>query len=106
MSASKAIGRVITSKNGVRKLMRYSRNDCGLGNYVQIRCLSGIAGLEVLPFTNHSSGVVARKDVYAPLGSIICNSSSIVQRRGFIGCGDGEEGNVLAKVYEEKRVMG
>ncbi|KAM7518325.1 hypothetical protein LguiB_017287 [Lonicera macranthoides] len=104
MSTSKAIGRFITSKNGVRKLMRYSRNDWGLGNYVQIRCLSGIAGLEVLPFANQSSGVVARKDVYAPLGSI-CNSS-IIQTRGFLGCGDGEEGNVLAKVHEEKRVMG
>ena len=28
------------------------------------------------------------------------------QTRGFLGCGDGEEGSVLSKVYEERRVMG
>ncbi|KAL5220222.1 hypothetical protein ABZP36_024935 [Zizania latifolia] len=28
------------------------------------------------------------------------------QTRSFLGCGDGEEGSVLSKVYEEKRVMG
>uniref|UniRef100_A0A453FMA6 Coenzyme Q-binding protein COQ10 START domain-containing protein n=1 Tax=Aegilops tauschii subsp. strangulata TaxID=200361 RepID=A0A453FMA6_AEGTS len=26
--------------------------------------------------------------------------------RSFLGCGDGEEGSVLSKVYEERRVMG
>jgi coenzyme Q-binding protein COQ10 len=29
-----------------------------------------------------------------------------VQTRSFLGCGDGEEGSVLSKVYEERRVMG
>ncbi|CAL4947194.1 unnamed protein product [Urochloa decumbens] len=28
------------------------------------------------------------------------------QTRCFLGCGDGEEGSVLSKVYEERRVMG
>ncbi|XP_062207022.1 uncharacterized protein LOC133908853 [Phragmites australis] len=28
------------------------------------------------------------------------------QSRFFLGCGDGEEGSVLSKVYEERRVMG
>lgn len=28
------------------------------------------------------------------------------QTRCFLGCGDGEEGGVLSKVYEERRVMG
>jgi coenzyme Q-binding protein COQ10 len=28
------------------------------------------------------------------------------QTRSFLGCGDGEEGSVLSKVYEERRVMG
>nr|POF09078.1 coenzyme q-binding protein coq10 like, mitochondrial [Quercus suber] len=28
------------------------------------------------------------------------------QRRRFLGCGDGEEGSVLSKVYEEKLVLG
>ncbi|KAI4321033.1 hypothetical protein MLD38_034456 [Melastoma candidum] len=32
--------------------------------------------------------------------------AGISHRRGFLGCGDGEEGGVLSKVYEERRVMG
>lgn len=28
------------------------------------------------------------------------------QTRSFLGCGDGDEGSVLSKVYEERRVMG
>ena len=31
---------------------------------------------------------------------------SVIQTRRFLGCGDGEEGSVLSKVYEEKRVLG
>ena len=33
-------------------------------------------------------------------------NESSTQRRRFLGCGDGEEGNVLSKVYEEKLVLG
>lgn len=32
--------------------------------------------------------------------------AAATQTRGFLGCGDGEEGSVLSKVYEERRVMG
>ncbi|CAN8231615.1 unnamed protein product [Cochlearia groenlandica] len=38
-----------------------------------------------------------------------CFVSSLVQRRRFLGCGDGEEGGgggELSKVYEERRVLG
>jgi coenzyme Q-binding protein COQ10 len=83
--------------------MKQSTLDNGLAEYGQIRCLSGIAGLETLPSANRQNVIVARKEVYNPLG---CLSQNFVQRRSFLGCGDGEEGNVLAKVYEEKRVMG
>ncbi|KAL6616147.1 hypothetical protein ACP70R_038417 [Stipagrostis hirtigluma subsp. patula] len=31
---------------------------------------------------------------------------ALAQTRCFLGCGDGEEGSVLSKVYEERRVMG
>ncbi|XP_030948048.1 coenzyme Q-binding protein COQ10 homolog, mitochondrial isoform X2 [Quercus lobata] len=33
-------------------------------------------------------------------------NESSTQRRRFLGCGDGEEGGVLSKVYEEKLVLG
>ncbi|KAF3956698.1 hypothetical protein CMV_018202 [Castanea mollissima] len=33
-------------------------------------------------------------------------NESSTQRRRFLGCGDGEEGNVLSKVHEEKLVLG
>jgi coenzyme Q-binding protein COQ10 len=33
-------------------------------------------------------------------------SSSILQKRGFLGFGDGEEASCLSKVYEERLVMG
>lgn len=33
-------------------------------------------------------------------------NESSTQRRRFLGCGDGEEGSVLSKVYEEKLVLG
>lgn len=33
-------------------------------------------------------------------------NESNTQRRRFLGCGDGEEGNVLSKVHEERLVLG
>lgn len=36
----------------------------------------------------------------------IADSNCGLQRRHFIGVGDGAEGDVLSKVYEEKRIMG
>lgn len=54
--------------------------------------LSSIAGTRVLK---------VNKDI----GSFE-DFNRVIQRRGFLGCGDGDEGNVLSKVYEERRVMG
>uniref|UniRef100_A0A5B7A6J8 Coenzyme Q-binding protein COQ10 START domain-containing protein n=1 Tax=Davidia involucrata TaxID=16924 RepID=A0A5B7A6J8_DAVIN len=102
MSTSKAVGRLVSLKNGIRQWMRCSKNDGQLLNYVQIRCLSSIAGIESLPVNKM---IRAYKDLNFSLGSVC--SSSAVQRRGFLGCGDGEEeGDVLSKVYEERRVLG
>lgn len=40
----------------------------------------------------------------------LCNSfrdsCGSIQSRCFLGCGDGEEGNVLSKTHEERRVVG
>ncbi|KAJ4841544.1 hypothetical protein Tsubulata_001752 [Turnera subulata] len=67
----------------------------------QIRRLSSIAGLTTTPSINGhrefgfaSGNVYNRDDTFAQ------------QKRRFLGCGDGEEGGVLSKVYEEKRVIG
>jgi hypothetical protein len=39
---------------------------------------------------------------------IPCNAGNLQrsQIRRFLGCGDGDEGNVLLKTYEERRVIG
>ncbi|KAI8013225.1 hypothetical protein LOK49_LG05G03465 [Camellia lanceoleosa] len=95
VSVSKAAGRLI---NGSRRLMRYSRNNGELGGYDQIRCLSSIGAMQV------NKNIGAHKDLNSLLGSSC--SGRAVQRRDFLGCGDGEEGNVLSKVYEERRVLG
>lgn len=50
----------------------------------EIRCVSGF------------KPVLGRRDLFG----------SVIQTRRFLGCGDGEEGGVLSKVYEEKRVLG
>lgn len=50
----------------------------------EIRCSSGC------------KSVLGRRDLIG----------GVVQTRPFLGCGDGEEGGVLSKVYEEKRVLG
>lgn len=98
VSVSKAAGRLM---NGSRRLMRYSRNNGELGGYDQIRCLSSIVGIGAMQV---NKDIGAHKDLNSLLGSSC--SGSAVQRRDFLGCGDGEEGNVLSKVYEERRVLG
>ncbi|XP_059636673.1 uncharacterized protein LOC132278800 [Cornus florida] len=101
MSTSKALGRLVSHRNCIKQLARYSKNNGYLGNYAQFRCLSSIAGMEPLPINKL---IGAYKDSDFAFGSI-CNRS-VVQRRSFLGVGDGEEGNVLSKVYEERRVLG
>ncbi|XP_035817356.1 protein COQ10 A isoform X1 [Zea mays] len=43
---------------------------------------------------------------YLQTGVIGAGRMARTQTRCFLGCGDGEEGGVLSKVYEERRVMG
>ncbi|KAL6982905.1 hypothetical protein U1Q18_016299 [Sarracenia purpurea var. burkii] len=101
MSSSKALGRLISRRNSSRWLVRDSGIYGELERYVQIRCLTRIAGIGTMQVSNDIGGY---KDL-SSLWASSCNCSG-VQRRGFLGCGDGEEGNVLSKVYEEKRVLG
>ncbi|XP_058221069.1 uncharacterized protein LOC131331203 [Rhododendron vialii] len=92
VSTSKAVRQLIWRRNGSRRLVRYSGYDSELGNYSQIRDLSSIAGSRVLK---------GNKDV-----GFYEDFNCVIQRRGFLGCGDGDEGNVLSKVYEERRILG
>nr|DAD29130.1 TPA_asm: hypothetical protein HUJ06_030598 [Nelumbo nucifera] len=99
VSASKAVGRLLSGRNNVGLLLRSARNRGRFGRFVQLRCLSSIAGIES---ASVDKLVGTDNDVNFPLRNIY----SIVQRRNFLGCGDGEEGNVLSKTYEERRVIG
>ncbi|KAA8528536.1 hypothetical protein F0562_035891 [Nyssa sinensis] len=102
MSTSKVVGGLVLRKNGIRPLMRYSKNNGQLRNYGRIGCSSSIVGIIEPSPVNKLVG--AHKGQKFSLGKVCGNSA--VQRRGFLGCGDGEEGNVLSKVYEERRVLG
>lgn len=46
----------------------------------------------------------ANEDLRILRGSL--HSGDAVQKRWFLGCGDGEDGGAFSKVYEERRVLG
>ncbi|KAK9073360.1 hypothetical protein SSX86_007684 [Deinandra increscens subsp. villosa] len=103
-STSKAVGRLITSKNGGKRLMRCLQTNPELGNCVQSRCLKTAGAIETLPSSCQTIGGTY-KDVPFSLQNM--SPGILIQKRGFLGCGDGDEGsNVLSKVHEEKRIMG
>ncbi|KAK9269850.1 hypothetical protein L1049_025423 [Liquidambar formosana] len=100
VSTSKAVGSFLSRKNGVRHLVRSADNWGQLRQFDKVRCLSRIAGIQV-PTVHKSIG--ANKELDFSLGSM-CHGN--VQTRHFLGCGDGEEGGVLSRIYEERRVLG
>ena len=103
MAMSKTVRRLFLRRNSsIGQLTRYFENNEPFRNAVQIRIVSSIAGIESSP-VNKLIG--ENKDMNLRLGRFGTGGSS-VQKRGFLGCGDGEEGNPIAKVYEEKRVLG
>ncbi|KAK1553793.1 hypothetical protein Q3G72_003659 [Acer saccharum] len=102
MSASKAIGSVISRKTGARHLINSAKFNARLPKPDQIRRFSSIAGVE----TPSVRKLIGSHDYIDFSAKSLCNVTGIVQRRQFLGCGDGEEGDVLSKVYEERRVLG
>lgn len=102
VSTWKAFGRLISQRNGSRCLTRYSGNYGALGSCVQIRWLSGIVGTETM-LVNKDIKAFKDDNSFRVSG---CSSSTAVQRRGFLGCGDGEEGSMVSKLYEERRILG
>ncbi|KAI3513110.1 hypothetical protein L1887_20436 [Cichorium endivia] len=102
-STSKAVGQLITCKNGVRRLTRCLQNNPEPENYVQNRCFQNIGNVKTFPSSCQTVSGTHKDPPFLQNKS----SGILVQRRGFLGCGDGDEGsNVLSKVHEEKRIMG
>ncbi|XP_062097578.1 uncharacterized protein LOC133803517 [Humulus lupulus] len=94
-SASKVIGSLLSRRNRIRHLVRLVENGGQSRTWHQLRCFSGI-----------ETPLVGRSRVGVFTLNPISYHASTVQRRRFLGCGDGEEGGVLSKIYEEKRVLG
>ncbi|XP_076929469.1 uncharacterized protein LOC143593872 [Bidens hawaiensis] len=102
-STSKAVRHLITSKTNGRWLIRRLRNNPELEHRVRSRCFKTVTNVESLP-SSYQMIRNSRKD-FQFLQS--WSPNIVTQKRGFLGCGDGDEGsNVLSKVHEEKRVMG
>lgn len=100
LSTSKAIGQFLTCNNGGRQVIRCLSNNFVLENYIQSRCFKSIPSVET------SQPIVGSHEV-VPFSLQNTPFSSIIQKRGFLGCSDGDEGNKgLSKVHEENRIMG
>lgn len=101
MSATRALKSLLLRKNGVKNIVNCDRNNWGLANFVQVEGLSSIACFNNFLLGNESSFGAKKRH--------LCISEcdyGVIRKRGLLGCGDGAEANVLAKVYEEKRVLG
>ncbi|CAN0922308.1 Coenzyme Q-binding protein COQ10 homolog, mitochondrial [Linum grandiflorum] len=94
-STSKALRSVIANTARSRHFVP-ARHD-------QIRCTRTVARVAA-PLSN--TVIDFPRDFNSTFLGSSYTGSSAVQRRGFLGCGDGEEGGVLSKVYEERRVLG
>lgn len=102
VSTSKVIRRLVTHRNVFKQTAGIDNTGWGLGNHVQVRCLSGIAGVPSV-----SPGCDAGSKVTRPSSAgKVYRIRPLIQSRGFLGCGDGEEGNMLTKIHEERRVLG
>ncbi|CAN1274033.1 Coenzyme Q-binding protein COQ10 homolog, mitochondrial [Linum perenne] len=95
-STSKALRSLIANTARSRHFVRPAKHD-------QVRCSRTIAGISA-PLSN--AVIDCPRDFNSTLLGSSYSGSSGIQRRGFLGCGDGEEGSVLSKVYEERRVLG
>ncbi|XWS14698.1 hypothetical protein CRYUN_Cryun35bG0031600 [Craigia yunnanensis] len=102
LSTSKAVGSVISRRNVITHFVRHAKNGGRSGNFNQIRWVSSISGIET-PSVHPLFGS-RKEDSNVSLNNFLNHYA--LQRRRFLGCGDGEEGGVLSKVYEERIVMG
>ncbi|KAL5719274.1 hypothetical protein ACHQM5_012076 [Ranunculus cassubicifolius] len=82
-----------------RHWMRSTHRSNHFEKFVPARFSSNFAGFKVSCVEDLSNN--DKEDNH-----LLRDMHKYVQARGFLGCGDGEEGSVLSKTYEEKRVMG
>ncbi|KAI6689010.1 hypothetical protein NL676_025838 [Syzygium grande] len=101
LSTCKSVGSIVTCQNWKWHVIKPASSYRQHQNCDQMRCLGCIAGGKV-PSIHRPSDT--NKDLRIFRGSL--HSSDAVQTRRFLGCGDGEEGGALSKVYEERRVLG
>jgi len=94
-TTSKAVRSLTSRKNGTIDLIRSVKNTRQVQKLDPIRCFSGI--LPSAQYSDTDSRLWSRR---------LFDNSHTVQTRRFLGCGDGDEGGVLSKVYEEKCVLG
>ncbi|KAE8055707.1 hypothetical protein FH972_012532 [Carpinus fangiana] len=105
MSTSKALGSFMFRKNGFRHSIKSLKNSWRLQKFDQIQCISSIMGIET-PSVRNSTNVL--NDLKFSWWSL-SNGSHTVQKRRFLGCEDGEDGEegiFLSKVYEKRHVVG
>uniref|UniRef100_A0A1J3I9R0 Coenzyme Q-binding protein COQ10-like protein, mitochondrial n=1 Tax=Noccaea caerulescens TaxID=107243 RepID=A0A1J3I9R0_NOCCA len=99
-SGYRAVVSLISCRNAIRSSI-ISRSGIAQGSLVsyQFRRFGSLSGVERCLMSNDD---VARKISFAS------SAGSVIQRRHFLGCGDGEEGGggELSKIYEERRVLG
>ena len=92
MSGSRALFSLISCRNAIR-----SRGGIGPRSFISNR-IGSLSGVE-----RCSSHGWSREHLSTP------GTGRVIQRRHFLGCGDGEEGGgggELSKIYEERRVLG
>ncbi|KAK4770991.1 hypothetical protein SAY87_031523 [Trapa incisa] len=97
--ATKALGSFLSRRTSPGRLIWRRTSPSPIDRCGGSRCMScsGVSGIVRRQSFPH-------KDARILTGSLW--NANISQRRQFLGCGDGEEGGVLSKVYEERRVLG
>ncbi|KAL6493194.1 hypothetical protein OROGR_032953 [Orobanche gracilis] len=98
--APKALARLVFRRNLSRQ--RQIRNN---SDYKQIRYLRSTAAISVLSLADKMGGYTSCNFPECGSSSSTCSSMNF-QKRKFLGCSDSGDGNMLAKVYEERRVLG
>ncbi|KAJ0236803.1 hypothetical protein HA466_0254950 [Hirschfeldia incana] len=99
MSGSRALFSLISRRNAIRSPINRSgiAQSSSISN--QFRRFGSLSGVErCSPY-----GLMSDNDGRR----VSWGAGSLIQRRHFLGCGDGEEGGgELSKIYEERRVLG
>ncbi|CAH2078758.1 unnamed protein product [Thlaspi arvense] len=103
MSGSRAVFSLISRGSAIRNPI--SRAGIAQRSFIsdQFRRFGSLSGVERCS----SYGLMSNSDARIISFGRLLDTGSVIQRRHFLGCGDGEEGGgELSKIYEERRVLG